>query len=81
MQYHEGTLYGWVLRGTLSHYDAKCHTDRVYPRGSRLWSRWADHVHIGVNHGKQPVVLKVFYVLPKGALLLVDAPNPGCDFQ
>lgn len=80
--YHDGTLYGQVKRGTLSHFDASCESDGVYPRGTFIQEpSGADHVHIGVNRGSTPVVLEVLYVLPTGSPLSQDAPNPGCDFQ
>ncbi|MEV4569556.1 hypothetical protein AB0K12_37840 [Nonomuraea sp. NPDC049419] len=46
----------------------------VEPSGS-------DRVHIGQNRDDKPVVMEVPYVIPHGAPLSVDAPNPGCDFQ
>ena len=80
--YHDGTLYGRVKKGTLSHFDATCESDGVYPRGSSIQEpSGADHVHIGMNKGTGPVVLEVLYVLPAGSPLSQDAPNPGCDFQ
>ncbi|MEV4349321.1 cupin domain-containing protein [Actinoplanes sp. NPDC049596] len=80
--YHPGTLYGQVKQGTLSHFDATCQSDGVYRQGSYIVEpSGADHVHIGVNRGNTPVVLDVLYVLPAGAPLSEDAPNPGCDFQ
>ncbi|MET8529589.1 cupin domain-containing protein [Micromonospora sp. NPDC005172] len=80
--WHKGELFGWVKQGTLSHFDSTCASDGVYPRGSFIKEpAGADHVHIGINRGKVPVVLEVLYVLPTGAPLSVDAPNPGCTFQ
>lgn len=80
--YHDGTLYGFVELGTLSHFDSDCRPDGVYKAGSGLTEpSGANHVHIGRNLGKTDVVLDVLYVLPHGAPLSEDAPNPGCDFQ
>jgi quercetin dioxygenase-like cupin family protein len=80
--YHDGELYGSVKRGTLSHFDATCTSDGVYPRGSTIHEpSGPDHVHIGVNKGTVPVVLEVLYVLPTGSPFAEDAANPGCDFQ
>ncbi|MGP4013465.1 cupin domain-containing protein [Streptomyces sp. 4N124] len=80
--YHDGTLYGFVQQGTLSHFDSDCESDGVYRAGSGLTEpSGADHVHIGRNLGTTDVVLDVLYVLPHGAPLSEDAPNPGCDFQ
>ncbi|MEU3983394.1 cupin domain-containing protein [Streptomyces sp. NPDC026672] len=80
--YHDGPLYGYVKQGTLSHFAATCASDGVYRKGSFLEEpSGPDHVHIGRNLGTKDVVLEVLYVLPHGAPLSEDAPNPGCDFE
>ncbi|MET9966027.1 cupin domain-containing protein [Streptomyces sp. NPDC006356] len=80
--FHDGTLYGYVEKGTLSHFDSTCKSDGVYTSGSSLTEpSGRQHVHIGRNLGTTPVVLDVLYVLPHGAPLSEDSPNPGCDFQ
>ncbi|AUA16858.1 cupin domain-containing protein [Streptomyces samsunensis] len=80
--YHDGILYGLVQHGTLSHFDSDCDSDGVYGAGSTLTEpSGANHVHLGRNLGKTDVVLDVLYVLPHGAPLSQDAPNPGCDFE
>ncbi|WP_181789472.1 cupin domain-containing protein [Streptomyces phytophilus] len=79
--FHDGTLYGYVETGTLSHFDSTCTSDGVYEAGSALTEpAGARNVHIGRNLGTTPVVLDVLYVLPHGAPLSEDAPAPGCDF-
>ncbi|MFJ9131274.1 cupin domain-containing protein [Streptomyces sp. NPDC102340] len=80
--YHDGTLYGFVKKGTLSHFDATCAPDGVYPKGSSLKEpSGTDHVHIGLNRGTTDIVLDVLYVLPHDAPFAQDAPNPGCGFE
>jgi quercetin dioxygenase-like cupin family protein len=80
--YHDGTLHGVVKRGTLSHFDATCHSDGVYRTGDAIREpSGSGNVHIGRNLGKTPLVLDVLYVLPHGSPLSEDAPNPGCPFQ
>ncbi|MFD3523146.1 cupin domain-containing protein [Streptomyces sp. NPDC058653] len=80
--FHHGTLYGYVERGTLSHFDSTCESNGVHEAGTALTEpSGAQNVHIGRNLGTTPVVLHVLYVLPHGAPLSADAPNPGCDFQ
>lgn len=80
--YHDGPLHGYVKQGTLSHFDSTCAADGVYPRGSTLEEpAGPGNVHIGRNLGDTPVVLHVLYVLPHGAPLSEDAPNPGCSFE
>ncbi|MEV0638440.1 cupin domain-containing protein [Streptomyces sp. NPDC050619] len=80
--YHDGPLYGFVKQGTLSHFDSTCEPDGIYQAGSSITEpSGSDYVHIGRNLGTTPLVLDVLYVLPHGAPLSEDAPNPGCDFQ
>ncbi|MCU7726861.1 cupin domain-containing protein [Actinoplanes sp. KI2] len=80
--FHDGNLYAVVRKGTLSHFDSTCNPDAVYRTGSFIFERaGAGHVHIGRNLGRTEVVLDVLYVLPHGAPLAEDAPNPGCPFQ
>ncbi|MFF0742836.1 cupin domain-containing protein [Streptomyces sp. NPDC004111] len=78
---HDGPLYGVVLRGTLSHFDASCASDGVYRAGDPVTERRGAGTHIGRNLGTEPMVLRVLYVLPHGAPFSQDAANPGCDFQ
>lgn len=80
--YHDGTLYGIVAQGDLSHFAANCKSDGIYKPGDTIVEpSGANHVHIGRNLGTTPIVLKLLYVLPHGAPLSEDAPNPGCKFQ
>jgi quercetin dioxygenase-like cupin family protein len=80
--YHDGPLYAVVNEGTLSHHDSTCASDGVYPAGSTIEEpAGPGNVHIGRNLGGSPVVLTVLYVLPHGAPLSRDAPNPGCSFE
>ncbi|XLD98237.1 cupin domain-containing protein [Streptomyces sp. 184] len=80
--FHDGTLYGFVEKGTLSHYDSTCKADGVHRAGGSLSEpAGPQYVHTGRNLGTTPVVLDVLYVLPHGAPLSQDAPNPGCDFS
>ena len=60
--FHDGNLYGLVKQGTLSHFDASCKSDGVYRTGSSIVEpSGTNHVHIGRNLGKTPVVLDVVY--------------------
>lgn len=80
--YHDGMLYAFVKQGILTHSDSTCETDGVYRAGAAFTEpSGSDHVHVGRNLGKKPLVLQVLYVDPAGAPLSQDAPNPGCDFQ
>jgi quercetin dioxygenase-like cupin family protein len=79
---HDGNLYAVVRKGTLSHFESDCEPDGMYRTGSFVFEPGgATHVHIGRNLGGTEVILDVLYVLPHGAPLSEDAPNPGCPFQ
>jgi len=80
--YHDGTIYGLIVQGTLTHSNSTCATDGIYKAGSKIVEAGgADHVHIGRNLGSRPVVIEALFVDPAGSPLAEDAPNPGCDFQ
>jgi len=80
--YHDGRLFAQVVRGTLTHFDATCRSDGVYPAGHYLTEpSGPNHVHTGRNLGSTELVLRVLYVLPAGSPLTEDAPNPGCPFE
>ena len=80
--YHDGTLYAFVKKGTLTHSGHDCKTDGVYRTGAAFTEEsGAGNVHVGRNLGTKPLVLEVLYVDPAGSPLSEDAPNPGCSFQ
>lgn len=70
---HPGPLFVTVLRGTLTHYDRGCEPT-VYTAGDTfIEARGGDAVHLGANHGVEPVVLDVLYVVPAGQPLRIPA--------
>ncbi|HEY3607280.1 MAG TPA: cupin domain-containing protein [Pseudonocardiaceae bacterium] len=80
--FHDGTLFGVVERGTLTHNESNCAVDGVFHAGDTIVEpSGANHVHIGRNLGTTPLVLEILYVDPAGSPLSEDAPNPGCGFQ
>ncbi|MDH6220450.1 cupin domain-containing protein [Streptomyces pseudovenezuelae] len=80
--YHDGPVYGFVQKGTLTHYHSDCAQDGVYRKGSTVREAGGpSDVHIGRNEGSAPLVLDVLYVLPHGAPFSEDVPNPGCSFE
>jgi quercetin dioxygenase-like cupin family protein len=78
--FHDGTLYGVVKQGVLTHNANDCSIDGVYRTGDAI-KETPDHVHIGRNLGSTPMILDVLYVLPAGSPLAEDAANPGCSFD
>lgn len=78
--YHDGTLYGLVKSGTLTHVNSDCTTVDTYQAGGTIIeSSGSENVHIGINKGTKAIVLMVLYVLPAGSPLSEDAADPGCD--
>ena len=77
--YHQGELIAVVRSGTLARTMADCSVETSTAGQSFVERDGADHVHIGRNLGTEPVVLYVTYLLPEGAPLSADAPDPGCD--
>lgn len=79
---HEGTAYGIVKTGTLTHYAADCSQDGVYGAGDPITDPTGiDHVHIARNLGTTPLVLEVTYIDTAGAPTGDSVPNPGCPFS
>jgi quercetin dioxygenase-like cupin family protein len=79
--WHDGTLFGVIRQGTLTHNLADCSTDGVYNPGEAISEpSGSDHVHIGRNLGPTPVLMQVVYVDPAGSPLSEDAPDPGCGY-
>jgi quercetin dioxygenase-like cupin family protein len=76
--YHLGKLIAVVQSGTLTRAMADCSVETSTAGQSFVEPDGARHVHVGRNLGTMPVVLYVTYILPEGAPLSVDAPDPGC---
>ncbi|WP_211265341.1 cupin domain-containing protein [Actinacidiphila oryziradicis] len=76
--YHQGKLIAVVQSGTLTRTMADCSVETSTAGQSFIEPDGADHIHIARNLGTVPVVLYVTYLLPEGAPLSVDAPDPGC---
>lgn len=79
--WHPGTVFGVVRQGTLTHNLADCSLDGSYGPGAQMIEPGGPaHAHIGRNLGSTPVVLQAVYLLPLGATLVEDAPDPGCGY-
>jgi quercetin dioxygenase-like cupin family protein len=76
--YHLGKLIAVVQSGTLTRTMADCSVETSTAGQSFVEPDGARHVHVGRNLGTVPVILYVTYILPEGAPLSVDAPDPGC---
>jgi quercetin dioxygenase-like cupin family protein len=75
---HPGPLVVAVESGTLTRYLADCRTETSSAGDSFVEHAGRRAVHMGVNQGREPVVLLVSYVVPAGGPLRDEAPEPAC---
>jgi quercetin dioxygenase-like cupin family protein len=76
---HPGPVFVTITAGAMTFYDGDdpaC-APVVYPTGSTFIDRGGGHVHIARNQGTTDLVLYATYLLPVGAALRTDAPDPG----
>jgi quercetin dioxygenase-like cupin family protein len=79
--WHDGSLFGTIRQGTLTHNLSDCSTDGTYGPGDAISEpSGSDHVHIGRNLGPTPVLMDVVYIDRVGSPLSEDAPDPGCGY-
>ena len=77
--FHDGRIVGIVESGTLTHPGADCRPVTYRAGQVILEPEGRANTHRGQNLTKEPVVLDVVYLLPKGAPFFEDAPAPPCD--
>ncbi|OGO28488.1 MAG: hypothetical protein A2W33_00285 [Chloroflexi bacterium RBG_16_52_11] len=79
---HGGPIWVVVTSGTLTYYDAEdpsC-TPINYPAGSAFMDP-GNHTHNARNEGSVDLVTYATLMMPEGAQVRIDAPDPGiCDF-
>jgi quercetin dioxygenase-like cupin family protein len=80
---HPGPVFVTIGAGTMTFYDADdptC-TAGTYETGDSFVDRGGGHVHIARNEGSVDMVLFATYLVPVGAPIRTDVPNPGtCPF-
>jgi quercetin dioxygenase-like cupin family protein len=76
--YHLGELVAVVLSGTLTRQLDDCSIRTSTTGQAFVEPAGRKHVHIGRNLGAEPVELYVTYLIPAGAPLSVERPDPGC---
>jgi quercetin dioxygenase-like cupin family protein len=76
---HPGPVFVTITAGAMTFYDGDDPTCApvVYPTGSTFIDEGGGHVHIARNEGTTNLVLYATYLLPVGAPLRTDAPDPG----
>jgi quercetin dioxygenase-like cupin family protein len=77
--FHEGELIAVVESGTLTRTLADCTIETTTAGSSFVEPAGSGHVHVGQNHGAEPVVLYVTYLLPSGSAPATEAADPGCE--
>lgn len=76
---HPGPVFVTITAGAMTFYDGDdpaC-APIVYPTGSTFIDEGGGHVHIARNQGTVNLVLYATFLLPVGAGLRTDAPDPG----
>lgn len=73
---HPGVVLVTVQSGTAVHYDSTCKAETI-AAGQTFWES-GSHATVLRNETNQNMVVYVSYILPTGAPLRIDMPNPGC---
>lgn len=80
---HPGPVFVTIAAGTMTFYDADDPTCSagIYATADSFVDRGGGHVHIARNEGSVDLVLFATYLVPIGAPIRTDVPNPGtCPF-
>jgi quercetin dioxygenase-like cupin family protein len=73
---HPGVVLVTVQSGTTVHYDSNCKPETI-GAGQTFWES-GQHATLLRNETDHDAVVYVTYILPTGAPLRIDMPNPGC---
>ena len=73
---HPGVVLVTVQSGTAVHYDSTCQPETI-AAGQTFWES-GPHATVLRNETNHNTVIYVTYILPTGAPLRIDMPNPGC---
>jgi quercetin dioxygenase-like cupin family protein len=80
---HPGPVFVTIAAGSMAFYDGDRHKCKsvIYETGESFIDRGGGHVHIARNEGITNLVLLATYLVPVGAPVRTDVPNPGiCPF-
>lgn len=80
---HPGPVLVTISAGTMTFYDGDDPTCAAvtYETGDSFVDRGGGHVHLARNEGSANLVLYATYLVPVGAPIRTDVPNPGvCPF-
>ncbi|MEX1265032.1 MAG: hypothetical protein WEE66_14055 [Actinomycetota bacterium] len=76
---HPGPVIVTIAAGTMTFYDADdpaC-SPGTYNTGDTFVDHGSGHIHIARNEGSTNLVLYATYLVPVGAAIRTDVPNPG----
>jgi quercetin dioxygenase-like cupin family protein len=73
---HPGVVLVTVQSGTLARYDSECNRDE-FTAGQSFWEAGLNPLVVR-NETHHNVVNYVTFIVPTGAPLRIDTPNPGC---
>lgn len=76
---HPGVVLVTVKSGTAVHYDSNCKPEPI-GTGQAFWES-GPHAGLLRNETGHDAVIYVTYILPTGAPLRTDLPNPGCSVE
>jgi quercetin dioxygenase-like cupin family protein len=77
---HPGVVLVTVQTGTLAHYDSSCNRTTT-SAGQAFWESGPHQVVVRNETTHDDVVVYVTYIVPTGAPLRIDMPNPGCAVE
>ncbi len=76
---HPGVVLVTVQTGALQHYDSDC-TFETVSAGQTFWESGSEATIVR-NATAHDTVVYVSYIVPTGAPLRIDMPNPGCHVE
>ena len=76
---HPGVVLVTVQSGTLTRYDSECNRDE-FTAGQSFWEAGLSPLVVR-NETHAEVINYVTFIVPTGAALRIDSPNPGCAVE
>jgi quercetin dioxygenase-like cupin family protein len=76
---HPGVVLVTIKSGTIVHYNSRCVAETL-TAGQAFWES-GQHATVVRNETLHEAVVYVSYIIPTGAPLRIDMPNPGCNVQ
>lgn len=74
---HPGVVLVTIKSGTVVHYNSAC-VPETLTAGQTFWES-GPHAGLLRNETHDPATVYASYIVPAGAALRIDMPNPGCN--